>query len=189
MLHCRHSAFFVIVQAQRWQVFVNEVSEKYLLLYDSTLHPLFNFDQSYTSSGIHKKNVACSRRSDRGDSAKRCEQKKRTTTTRGCGRGESKGTTVRLLTKARSSIPDSGIPYDWSILTAPVSTKRFIKLTGNVTREQWDHTSGYLESMVKWFEISNTINVEYHPYHPYHRSEAGSRQRKVGPPNFTIYRF
>ena len=114
---------------------------------------------------------------------------KRTTTTRGWGRGESKGTAVRLLTKARSSIPDSGIPYDWSILTALVSTKRFIKLIGNVTREQWDHTSGYLESMVKWFEISNTINVEYHPYHPYHRSETGSWQRKVGPPNFTIYRL
>ena len=76
MIHCRHSAFFVIVQAQRWQVFVNEVLEKYLLLYDSTLHPLFNVDQCHTNSGIHKKNVACSKRSDRGDSAKRCEQKK-----------------------------------------------------------------------------------------------------------------
>ena len=35
-------------------------------------------------------------------------------------------------TKFRSSIPDSGIPCDWSILTALVSTWRSITLIGNV---------------------------------------------------------
>ena len=50
--------------------------------------------------------------------------------------GESEGTPEVLLTKARSGIPDSGIPwaYDWSILTSLVSTRRFITLIGNVMR-------------------------------------------------------
>ena len=49
---------------------------------------------------------------------------KKTTTTRGWGRGESEGTPVRLSRqKAPSSIPVSDIPYDWSILAALVSTK------------------------------------------------------------------
>ena len=74
--------------------------------------------------------LACSRRSYRGDGAKRCEQKKKQ-------RGDGVGVRAReclsdFLTKASSSIPDSGIPYDWSILTALVSTKRFIELTHQV---------------------------------------------------------
>ena len=71
--------------------------------------------------------LACSRRSYRGDGAKRCEQKKKQ-------RGDGVGVRAReclsdFLTKASSSIPDSGIPYDWSILPALVSTKRFIEIT------------------------------------------------------------
>ena len=80
------------------------------------------------------KMIACSRFSDRGDSAKRCEQNK--ATTREWGRGESEGTPVRLFTRAQSGILDSGIPYDWSILTALVNTKRFLALIGNVMRQQ-----------------------------------------------------
>ena len=42
--------------------------------------------------------LACSRRSDRGDSAKRCEQKKQTT--RGWGRGESEGLSLSLFSSS-----------------------------------------------------------------------------------------
>ena len=49
---------------------------------------------------------------------------------RGDGVGdESEGTPVIPLTKARS-----GIPYDWSILTALASNRIFITLIGNVMR-------------------------------------------------------
>ena len=51
----------------------------------------------------------------RKDGAKRCKQKKKTV--RRWGRGESEG---------------KPIPYDWSILTALVSTRRFLTLIGNV---------------------------------------------------------
>ena len=78
-------------------------------------------------SGIAK-NLACSRRLDLGDSAKRREQKKENNegVGQGCERGNACKTSYKL--KARSGIPDSGIPYEWSILTALVSTKRFITL-------------------------------------------------------------
>ena len=61
--------------------------------------------------------LACSRRSDRGDSAKRGEQKKKQ---RWEGWEESEGTPLRHFNKASSTIPDYGIPYDWSILRAVV---------------------------------------------------------------------
>ena len=41
MIHGWHSVFF---EVQRLTGFVNEVLGKYLLLYDSTLHPLFIVD-------------------------------------------------------------------------------------------------------------------------------------------------
>ena len=47
--------------------------------------------------------------------------------TRGWDRGESEGKPVRLFNKSSSCIP-----YDWSILTALVSAKRFITLIGDV---------------------------------------------------------
>ena len=52
---------------------------------------------------------------------------------RGGGVGaESEGTPVVLFNKSSFRIPDSGIPYDWYILTAVVSTRGFITLIGNV---------------------------------------------------------
>ena len=60
-------------------------------------------------------------------------------TVRGWGRSESEGKPAvpffkEELVPVYQNIPDSGIPYDWSILTALVSTRRFITLTGNVMR-------------------------------------------------------
>ena len=37
-------SFLLSSKHKGWQVFVNEVLGKYLLLYDSTLHPLFIVD-------------------------------------------------------------------------------------------------------------------------------------------------
>ena len=54
-----------------------------------------------------------------GTGAKGCEQKKNN---EGWGRGESEGTPARLFNKSSFRYTDSGIPYDWSILTALVST-------------------------------------------------------------------
>ena len=62
-------------------------------------------------------------------------------TVRGWGRGESVGKPAVPFFKEElvpvyhmQNLPDSGMPYDWSILTALVSTRRFITLTGNVMR-------------------------------------------------------
>ena len=51
--------------------------------------------------------------------------RKKTTTTRGWGRGESEGTPVRLFDKKLLPIYQILVypPYDWSILTVLVSTK------------------------------------------------------------------
>ena len=73
----------------------------------------------------------------REDGAKRCKQKKKTE--RGGGRGESEGKPAvpffkEELVPVHQDIRDSGIPYDWSILTALVSTRRFLTLIGNVIR-------------------------------------------------------
>ena len=74
----------------------------------------------------------------RGDGAKRCKQKKKTV--REWGRVESEGKPAvpffkEELVQVHKNIPDVGIPYDWSILTALVSTRRFIyTLIGNVMR-------------------------------------------------------
>ena len=60
-------------------------------------------------------------------------------TVRGWGRGESEGKPAvpffkEELVPVHQDIRDSGIPYDWSILTALVSTRRFLTLIGNVIR-------------------------------------------------------
>lgn len=73
----------------------------------------------------------------REDGAKRCKQKKKTV--RGWGRGESEGKPAvpffkEELVQVHQDIRDSGIPYDWSILKALVSTRRFLTLIGNVIR-------------------------------------------------------
>ena len=73
----------------------------------------------------------------RGDGSGRCEKKNGEGG--GGGRGESEGKPAvpffkEELVPAYQNIPDSGIPYDWSILTALVSTRRFITLTGNAMR-------------------------------------------------------
>ena len=57
----------------------------------------------------------------------------------GVGRGESEGKPAvpffkEELVPVHQDIRDSGIPYDWSILTALVSTRRFLTLIGNVIR-------------------------------------------------------
>ena len=73
----------------------------------------------------------------REDGPKRCKQKKKTV--RGWGRGESEGKPAvpffkEELVPVHQNIRDSGIPYDWSTLTALVSTRRLITLIGNVMR-------------------------------------------------------
>ena len=52
-------SFLLSSKRKGWQVFVNEVLGKYLLLYGSTLHPLFIVDwESDTNSSIRKKDSA-----------------------------------------------------------------------------------------------------------------------------------
>ena len=85
-------------------------------------------------------------------------------TKRGWGRGESKGTPVRLFNKSffrytRFWYTLWLIHFDSSCHHKEV---HYYTLIGNVMLWQWGYTSGYLGSVVKWFEISNMDNVEYH---------------------------
>ena len=51
-----------------------------------------------------------------------------------------------------------------------------------------DFTSVDLESVMKWLEINNTVNVEYHPRRTRKNCfQAGSRQWKVWLQNFSRY--
>lgn len=86
----------------------------------------------------------------------------------GWGWGESEGMAVRLLNKSWFRYTrfwyTLWLVY-FDLLPALRGSLRWMEMWRDaLAMRLLIYSSGYLESVVRWFEKSNTVNVEYHPW-------------------------